>query len=120
MDIVLSVALGMITVAGGYLGVRLSTHPIPDDSALRRSSPKRYEVTLVALSVGAIAIIVWQAVRPRDSQQTAEKAQAELAANVTELRRSSTEIERISREGTPSSVEYPTVRTTTDAGQGIR
>src|SRR5271154_6224164 len=63
MDIVLAVAIFIVTSATAYLGVRVTLHPAETAGAKRN-----YKIAFAALTVTAAGLITWQSILNRDEQ----------------------------------------------------
>jgi hypothetical protein len=61
LEIAIPVALAILTVVVGYLGIHLTLHPLPTEAVVLRKAQRRYKVSFVALSLLAVALIAWQA-----------------------------------------------------------
>jgi hypothetical protein len=70
-NIFISVAQGVVAGFMGYLGLLLTLHPI---NIVDLKRIRKYKITFAALSVLAVALIVWQAVRSELGKKDAETA----------------------------------------------
>jgi hypothetical protein len=63
IDILIPVAQSVLVVLAGYLGFRLTLHPIPEQPLILRRARLRYKFGFIILSVASVALTGWQAIR---------------------------------------------------------